>query len=182
MTFVKGSVRSHIRKKPSGGYTQVKKHSRNYVVNTTLTRQTFNTNTDYLADKLGDSSFFNNINKKRMSELMKERMKPTMYQDPLWRNLSQNKRSAELFNPNMSDPTIPIVFVDIDFASKRKGNRLNTEKFMELTTLRQQGIKFSSVPIYDLKTGVIEEGNHRVEWARMKGYKTIPVRVEGGWT
>ncbi len=117
------------------------------------------------------------------SKLMVERMETRMYNDELWSKTSTDNKSGKLFEKRLSDPTLPIVFVDINFASKRKGNPLEGagKSTQNIKRIISKNKKLDSVPIYDLKSSKIIEGNHRVQALKELGFKSIPVRISGGW-
>lgn len=115
--------------------------------------------------------------------LMKERLTDKNLNHRVWDKMSSNKNSGILFDKQITDPTLCIVYVDTLFLVASRGNSLNSwgkssEKIKELI---RKGVKISSVPIYDLDSSLVEEGNHRVQALYELGYKSIPVRITGGW-
>lgn len=118
------------------------------------------------------------------AKLMSERVD---LNNPLFNNLSNDFSSGRLFQPiEMLDPTWGVFFVDINFLRRRRGNQILQERggyksVEDLKDLILSGKKFSSIPGYELRDGVVSEGNHRIEALYQLGYKSVPVQIWGGW-
>ena len=131
-----------------------------------------------------DKSSFVKIKDRDMAEhLIIERLaKNDKKESKVWDNLSKDKTSGKYFKKQLIDPSENIVFVDTNFLSKRKGNVLGgLGKPKTVSGLLKKGIKFESVPLFNVRTNKVEEGNHRVEAMRKKGMKSVPVLIEGVW-
>lgn len=119
------------------------------------------------------------------AKLMNERMSDSQLNDPIFSHLSNDKSSDKLFmKVEKLDPTNTVVFVDIDYAISRRGNRINTISYKSTDNLKKlikKGVVLDSPPVYSLSTGKIEEGNHRVQALKELGYKSVPVYLSGGW-
>ena len=118
--------------------------------------------------------------------LMKIRTTDAMLKHDLFNNLSTDKTSTRLFSLQRTDPTIPIVMVNISFLSQKKGNPVSQtgaggKSVNKLIDLIKQKTKFDSVPGFSLRSNKVEEGNHRVEALKQLGYKSCPVVIWDGW-
>jgi len=145
-----------------------------------------------IIEKLNESKFRDNgiKNVSFAKRLMDERMSDEKLNDEVFTHLSKDKSSEKLFRKQLSDPTLPIVFVDTEFLSERKGNRLNLKlsdtgafgKSVEkITILINKNKELSDVPFYNMKSQKVGEGNHRVEALKQLGYKSVPVRLINSW-
>jgi len=153
---------------------------------TTTDYESSDTNTPKtLVDKINKHSWVPIKEEEFASKLIGERMSEENLQSPLWNNLSTDMSSTDLFDKPLVDPTLPIVMVDINFLSESKGNELSEDESFKsvkkIMDLVQSGTKLSSVPGFDVKKGVVDEGNHRVEALKRLGYKSCPVQLWGGW-
>lgn len=134
---------------------------------------------------MNQSAFNNNgiTDEQFAAKLMNERMSKEMLQDRVFLNLSKDKTSGTLFEEQVTDPTLPIVYVNNDFLIQRRGNKLGGlgKSVDVIKNLIKEKKKLQDVPIYDLKSGKVEEGNHRIEALKELGYNSTPVRITGGW-
>lgn len=102
--------------------------------------------------------------------------------DPVWNNLSTDKSSTKYFQRPAIDPSEMVIMVNTNFLSRRKGNKLGgLGKPQRVADMIAKGKKFDSVPFYSVRTGVVEEGNHRVDAFKKMGVKSVPIRISGAW-
>jgi hypothetical protein len=106
--------------------------------------------------------------------------------NPLFNYLSNDRQSGKLFSPIEGlDPTWGVFFVDIFFLRSRKGNVVSQSgSFKSVDAIKdviKSGKKLSSIPGYELRDGVVGEGNHRIEALYQLGYLSVPVQIWGGW-
>lgn len=134
-----------------------------------------------VVDLMNSHAFQPIKNVKRAAELIEERMNVNKLQDNLWNSLSNNKDGGKYFQTQRLDPTMGIVFVNTSFLVSKRGNALSQHRKDGVQKILDAGQKFTSVPMYDLKTKSVEEGNHRVWALSEKGVKSIPVLITGGW-
>ena len=147
-----------------------------------------------ITKRITDQSFVKYLNKfafqqiidiKRATQLINERMPKKKKASWIFRNLSNNSSSGKLFEKNRIDPTDGVFFANINFLSRCKGNRITQHgeyKSIEiLKKIIKKGIKFNSVPGFSIRTGLVEEGNHRIETLRQLRYKSCPVQLWDGW-
>ena len=95
----------------------------------------------------------------------------------IFNNLSTNKTSTKYFNKQGIDPTEAIIMVNVDFLIKHRGNVTSPRKLDSVRAMVKAGKKFSDVPQYELSTGKVEEGNHRVAMMKELGMKSVPVYI-----
>jgi len=132
-------------------------------------------------DYLNQHSWIPIRDKNMASHLIEERLAGTSKaNDPVWDKLSTDKSAVKYFETPRTDPSLPILLVDVNFLSSRAGNPLRTD-VKGIVDLIKKSKKLRDVPIYDVKSGKVEEGNHRVEAFKQSGIKAIPVNVQGAW-
>ncbi|MFW5847831.1 MAG: hypothetical protein ACOCVF_02845 [bacterium] len=137
-----------------------------------------------LVKKLNQHAFqpIKNIN--FAAKLMSERIK---LDNPLFNNLSNDRSSGKLFKPiERLDPTYGVFFVDINFLRNRRGNSIMQQSggYKSVDDIKQfilNGGILDDIPGYELRDGVVGEGNHRIEALYQLGYKSAPVQIWGGW-
>lgn len=102
----------------------------------------------------------------------------TRFQDSqLWNNLSYPSGSEQFFKkPSALDPTHAVLWVNVDFLSRHKGNQLSDIKRNHVNEAIRKKEKMS-VPIWDEELNSVAEGNHRVEKMRQLGFKSIPIMI-----
>lgn len=135
-------------------------------------------------DCLDKSSFIKIRKREVASRLIIERLaKNQNKKDDVWNNLCTNTDSEKYFEKPEIDPSLPVLFVDTYFLSKRKGNVLGggLGKTERVENILKTGGKFEDVPIYDVKSHQVEEGNHRVDAMKRRGVKCVPVSISGAW-
>jgi len=117
------------------------------------------------------------------AKLIDERLTSAEWKSPVFKALSSDKSSGKLFAAQQVDPTLGVFFIDINFAARRAGNVLGSfgKSIQGIIDLINSGKKLRSVPLYNVRTNKIEEGNHRVAALKHLGYRSIPVYLEGGW-
>lgn len=97
--------------------------------------------------------------------------------DPIWKNLSNDKSALEHFKINEIDPSEIIVCVNSDFLFKNRGNAYSDEKTKRVDDMLNKGMKFE-LPIFIMRDGTVGEGNHRIKALIAKGYNAIPVYIQ----
>lgn len=136
---------------------------------------------DRFIDYLNLHSWIPIRDKDTATRLIGERLAETSkINDEVWNNLSTQIFSTKHFDKPRTDPSLPVLMVDVEFLSRRKGNPLRKD-IEKLKDVIRRGEKIFDIPIYDVKTHKVEEGNHRVEAFRQLGIKSIPVDVQGAW-
>jgi len=133
-----------------------------------------------LIDRINENAFVPMENNQFTTNLMDERMTEDNYNNKVWSNLVIGD-SGNLFKKPNIDASIPVVFVDIYFALGHRGNPLEKSNVDEIKKVIKKGDKLDAVPIFDVSSNVIEEGNHRVQALYDLGYRSVPVRIDGGW-
>lgn len=101
--------------------------------------------------------------------------------DAIWNNLSTDLESIKFFKKPKTDPTIPVLMVNIDFLQRKKGNPYSERKKKHVKKLIKSDKKFNSPIKYYIKDGEVGEGNHRVKVLKQMGYESAPVKIVGAW-
>jgi len=146
---------------------------------------------DRLIIRINKSALFKNEIKdvEFAKKLMMERLTNEQLNHSIWQFLSFDKKSGKHFKFIRTDPTLPIVFVDINYLRNRKGNPIIQKKENErigksvekIKELLKSGVKLDNIPTFYIRESNIGEGNHRVEALYQLGYKSCPVYVSGAW-
>ncbi len=116
--------------------------------------------------------------------LMSERLNENKLNHSIWNNLSNEFNSFSLFKIQRLDPTYAIVMVDIDYLLDHRGNRINQLSYKSTDNIKKlikSGKKLDSVPVFDLNTNKVEEGNHRIQALKKLGFESVPIFISGGW-
>tara|TARA_Y100000296_G_C5167258_1_gene255368 strand:+ start:927 stop:1640 length:714 start_codon:yes stop_codon:yes gene_type:complete len=134
-------------------------------------------------DYLDDHSFVKIRDRDTASRLIVSRLiGRDKSRDNVWNNLSTDKRSGKFFKNIRVDPSLPILFVDINFLSNRKGNVLGSlGKPERVARMIKNNQPFEDVPFYSVRTKKVGEGNHRVDALKKLGYRSVPVYISGAW-
>ena len=144
---------------------------------------------DLIINKIQKSAFVEIEDVSFAKRLMLQRMTDEVINSSIWNFLSLDKSSGELFKINPVDPSLTIVFVDINFLKRARGNIIyqnardggigkNVDGILKII---KSGKKLSGVPVYYVRDREVGEGNHRVEALYQLGYKSVPVYLTQGW-
>ena len=142
-------------------------------------------------DCLDKSSFLKIRDRDMANHLIIQRLAKTdRANNNVWDNLSTDTSSEKYFDKKsikeLTDVSLPIVFVDTDFLSRRKGNPVGVGGFGKgkqerVRNMIKDGKKFESVPIFNVKTNEVDEGNHRIDELKKLGVKSVPVYIGRAW-
>jgi len=144
---------------------------------------------DSIINKIQESAFIQIEDTSFAKHLMMERMSSELINSSFWDYLSKDKSSGKLFQYNEVDPTLTVVFVDINYLRRTRGNKIyqnendggigkSVDKVLEII---KSNNKLRSVPIFYLRDNEVGEGNHRIEALYQLGYKSVPVYLTQGW-
>ena len=138
---------------------------------------------EQLVKKLNQHAFVPIQDEEWAAELIAKRLKPQHYNSQFFKNLSRDKSSGQVFQRNSIDPSWGIFFVNIRFAKNNAGNTLGGwgKSVDNLKQVIKDGKKLNETPIFSLRSGKIEEGNHRVAALDELGYKSVPVFLDDAW-
>lgn len=133
-----------------------------------------------------DIKFLDNINKYAFQKIDYKKASNTKWlherieeqkNNPIWKNLSNDKTSVKYFKKDIMDPTEGIFFVNVDFLIKKAGNVTGGMGKEEPIRKAFKNKNKLPTPQYWLRDDNLGEGNHRVLIAKEFNLKSVPVRI-----